>query len=252
MTPLLRVEGLTKRFGKLAAVDGVSLQVPEGRLTAIIGPNGAGKTTFINLLTGAVYPDSGAVWFKGENLTYMPPEERVKRGMARTFQIMSLFPSLAVEQNVLLPVLARLSRTARFLTPAQSERTAVREAEEVLHRVGLWSQRYRAAGSLSHGDQRLLEVGMALASRPSLCLLDEPTSGMNPAERVAVLNLIRELSASLTTTFIIVEHDMDVVFSLAEWIVVMNRGQVLAEGSPQEIRSNKQVKEAYLGEDDIP
>jgi len=244
---LLESQGLHKTFGRLAAVADVSLGLTEGTLTAIIGPNGAGKTTLINLLTGLLLPDAGTVRFKGEDITRLPPHGRVRRGLSRSFQIMNIFPSLTVRQNLLLPVLARHGRNLRPLARLEGETEADAEVESLLQEIGLRERRDARAGAMSHGDQRLLELGIAMATRPELCFLDEPCSGMNPIERHAVMGLMRKLSAERRTTFVIVEHDMDVVFSLAERIVVMNHGEVLADGTPDAIRENRAVRETYLG-----
>jgi len=245
--PLLESQGLRKTFGRLAAVADVSLGLTEGTLTAIIGPNGAGKTTLINLLTGLLLPDAGTVRFKGEDITRLPPHGRVRRGLSRSFQIMNIFPSLTVRQNLLLPVLARHGRNLRPLARLEGETEADAEVESLLQEIGLRERRDARAGAMSHGDQRLLELGIAMATRPELCFLDEPCSGMNPIERHAVMGLMRKLSAERRTTFVIVEHDMDVVFALAERIVVMNHGEVLADGTPAAIRENRAVRETYLG-----
>ncbi len=245
--PLLETQSLRKTFGHLAAVDGVTLRLEEGVLTAIIGPNGAGKTTLINLLTGLLPPDAGTIRFKGEEIGRLPAHARVRRGLARSFQIMNIFPSLTAQENILLPALARRGRTHRAFGRLEAEREAFADAEGILREIGLWEQRNATVRALSHGDQRRLELGIAVATRPELCFLDEPSSGMNPLERQAVLGLIRKLSAERRTTFVIVEHDMDVVFSLSQRIVVMNRGQVLADGTPDEIRENQAVRETYLG-----
>ena len=249
MSNLLTVSGVRKRFGEFTAIDGVDLALSAGRLTAIIGPNGAGKTTLINLATGALAPDAGTIRFKGEAITHLSTHQRVRRGLSRSFQIMNIFPRLTVLQNVLLPVLARRGRTAVPLAPLEAERDAVAEAEQILGEIGLRDHRDAPAGALSHGDQRLLELGIAVAPGPELCFLDEPSSGLTPMERGTVLELVRKLSRERQTTFTIIEHDMDVVFSLADWIVVMNRGRVLAEGAPLEIRENREVREVYLGEE---
>jgi len=245
--PLLETEGLRKTFGHLAAVDSVSLTLDPGVLTAIIGPNGAGKTTLINLLTGLLAPDTGSIRFKAEDISRLPAHARVRRGLSRSFQIMNVFPSLTVEENILLPSLARRGRNHRAFARLEGEREAFADAAEILREIGIWEQRRVPVRALSHGDQRRLELGIAVATRPELCFLDEPSSGMNPIERQAVLGLIRKLSAERRTTFVIVEHDMDVVFSLSQRIVVMNRGQVLADGTPAEIRENRAVRETYLG-----
>ncbi len=248
-SPLLKTERLRKRFGELAAVDGVDLMLPPGRLTAIIGPNGAGKTTLINLVTGALPPDSGAVYFKGEAITHLATHHRVHKGLSRSFQLMNIFPRLSVLQNILLPVLSRLGRTLQPFARLERQAEALADAEQILKEIGLREQRNLPAGVLSHGDQRLLELGIAIAPGPDLCFLDEPSAGLTPIERAAVLALIRRLSVERRTTFAIVEHDMDVVFSLSDWIVVMNRGRLLAEGPPAEIREHPEVREVYLGEE---
>ncbi|HYB73770.1 MAG TPA: ABC transporter ATP-binding protein [Candidatus Sulfotelmatobacter sp.] len=245
--PLLEIQGLRRTFGHLAAVDDVSLTLEPGVLTAIIGPNGAGKTTLINLLTGLLMPDAGTIRFKDQDVSRLPPHARVRRGLSRSFQIMNVFPNLTAQENILLPALARRGRTHRAFRPLEGEREAFADAEEILGEIGLWEQRGSRVRALSHGDQRRLELGIAVATRPELCFLDEPSSGMNPVERQAVLGLIRRLSAEGRTTFVIVEHDMDVVFSLSQRIVVMNRGQVLADGTPAAIRENRAVRETYLG-----
>jgi len=252
MSELLKTEGLRKRFGELAAVDGVNLVLPAGRLTAIIGPNGAGKTTLINLVTGALSPDSGTIYFKGEEITRLATHHRVRKGLSRSFQLMNIFFRLSVLQNVLLPVLSRLGRTLQPFARVERQAEAVAEAEQILQEIGLREQRHLPAGALSHGDQRLLELGIAIAPAPDLCFLDEPSAGLTPVERAAVLELVRKLSVERRTTFAIVEHDMDVVFSLSDWIVVMNRGRVLAEGPPAEIREHPEVREVYLGEELFP
>jgi branched-chain amino acid transport system ATP-binding protein len=249
MNALLQTAGLRKRFGELAAVDGVDLTLPAGRLTAIIGPNGAGKTTLINLATGALPPDSGTIFFKGEAVTHLATHHRVRKGLSRSFQIMNIFPRLSVLQNVLLPVLARHGRTWAPFARLARQAEALEDTELILNEIGLWEQRDQPAGALSHGDQRLLELGIAIAPAPELCFLDEPAAGLTPIERATVLELIRKLSVERRTTFTIVEHDMDVVFSLSDWIVVMNRGRLLAEGPPPLIRENREVREVYLGEE---
>jgi branched-chain amino acid transport system ATP-binding protein len=246
---LLAVSNVTKRFGDFTAIDGLTLSVPGGRLTAIIGPNGAGKTTLINLVTGAVLPDSGEIHFKGGPITRLAIHDRVRKGLSRSFQIMNVFARLSVLENILVPVLARRGRTARALHGVTREDEAITEARALIEEIGLSHHQDAAAGVLSHGDQRLLELGIAVATRPELCFLDEPSSGLTPVERGAVLALVRKLSAEQRTTFVIVEHDMDAVFALADWIVVLNRGKLLAEGMPAEIRERRDVREVYLGEE---
>jgi len=247
MASLLAVEDLRKNFGRLAAVAGVSLGLAEGTLTAIIGPNGAGKTTLINLLTGLLLPDAGTIRFKGRDITGMPPYRRVRLGLSRSFQIMTIFANLTVHQNLLLPTLSRHGMNARILARLGGVNQPTDEADEFLGEIGLSEQRDVKAGVLSHGDQRLLEMGIAVATHPELCFLDEPCAGMNPVERQAVLGLMRRLASQQRTTFVVVEHDMDVVFALAQRIVVMNHGEILADGTPAEIRENREVREIYLG-----
>ena len=246
---LLGIHNLAKRFGDFVAIHNLSLTLPAGRLTAVIGPNGAGKTTLISLITGALLPDAGELRFKGEAITRLPVHDRIRRGLSRSFQIMNIFARLPVVQNILVPVLSRQRRTGHPFRALSSETAALSEARAILREIGLSEVENTPAGVLSHGDQRLLELGIAIASAPELCFLDEPSSGLTSVERATVLALIRRLSAERRTTFVIVEHDMDVVFALADWIVVMNRGQVLAEGPPAEIRENRAVREVYLGEE---
>ncbi len=249
MSPILRTEGLGKYFGEMAAVHEVSLNIQRGLFTSIIGPNGAGKTTLINLLSGHLLPDKGRIYFQETEITRWEPNRRVKMGISRSFQVMNIFPRMTVFENILLPVLSRLNKTLRPFSSLKNQREAIAEAERILHEVWLWEERHDPAGQMSHGDQRLLELGIAVAADPSLCFLDEPSSGMNPIERIKVLELVKKLSAERKTTFVIVEHDMDVVFSLSDWIVVMNRGEILAEGKPAEIRNNQEVRDIYLGEE---
>jgi branched-chain amino acid transport system ATP-binding protein len=246
---IIRTESLGKYFGEMAAVHEVNLALQEGLFTSLIGPNGAGKTTLINLLSGYLLPDRGKVFFRGEEITRLSPDKRVKIGISRSFQIMNIFPRMTVFQNILLPVLSRLNKTSKPFSSLKGQKEAGKEAERILGEVSLGDERDSPAGELSHGGQRMLELGIAVATNPQVCFLDEPSSGMNPIERVKVLELVKKLASEKNTTFIIVEHDMDIVFSLSDWIVVMNRGEVLAEGKPAEIRGNQEVRDIYLGEE---
>jgi branched-chain amino acid transport system ATP-binding protein len=247
--PIIRTEGLGKYFGEMAAVHAVNLNLQQELFTSVIGPNGAGKTTLINLLSGYLLPDTGRIYFRDTEITRWEPHKRVKIGISRSFQVMNIFPRMTVFQNILLPVLSRLHKNSNPFSSLQNQKEAVTEAEEVLKEVWLWEEKDRPAGQMSHGDQRLLELGIALATNPQICFLDEPSSGMNPIERIKVLELVKKLASERKTTFIIVEHDMDIVFSLSDWIVVMNRGEVLAEGKPGDIRENQEVRDIYLGEE---
>lgn len=249
MTALLHAYGVRKQFGALTALDDVDLAFSTGVLTAIIGPNGAGKTTVVNVLSGALPLDRGRVTLQGEDITTLPPHARVRRGLTRSFQVLNIFPQLSVRENVLLPVLARRGGPLGAWARVDDDRAGVEEADRVLDAVGLRAQADRPAQTMPPGDQRRLELAIAIAPRPLLCFLDEPSSGMTPLERGAILDLIRRLARDEQTTFVIIEHDMDVVFSLAQRIVVMNRGQILADGPPQEIRSDPQVRQVYLGQE---
>ena len=245
---LLKVEGVSKRFGNLSAIDDVSLAVEPGELRAIIGPNGAGKTTFFNLISGLFAPSAGAVQFDGQDVTRLPPEARVRLGMARTFQITEIFPELSVEDNLRVAVERAdglsLVALARRRGAAQGRRADRRIAGD---RPSDGQARVRV-GALSHGDQRAAEIMMALALKPRLLLLDEPTAGMGDQETYDVARLVRRLHRDGGLTIMLIEHDMRVVFNLADRIMVLAEGRVLAEGTPQEIAANETVQRAYLGE----
>jgi len=249
MPVLLRTEKLKKYFGLVSAADHIDLEIEEGVLTSIIGPNGAGKTTLINLLTGNIFPDSGKVFFKEEEITDLPIHERVRKGICRSFQIMNIFPKLTVFENVLIPIFALMNKSLSFYKLIDDHLDAKEKAEHLLSEIGLIDKRNLTAGILSHGDQRLLEIGLAMAPGPELLFLDEPTAGMNPVERIKVLENIRKLSEEKRSTFVIIEHDMDIVFSLSDRIVVLHRGQIIADGTPEEIKKNEEVKKVYLGEE---
>ena len=249
MTDLLRTEKVRKYFGVVSAADDIDLQIGEGVLTSIIGPNGAGKTTLINLLTGNVLVDSGKIFFYNEEITHLPIHKRVKKGICRSFQIMNIFPKLSVFENLQIPVLSLLNQSLSFFKPLRRHTDVNERVEKLLNEIGLTDKKDLAAGTLSHGDQRLLEIGLAMAPEPKLLFLDEPTAGMNPVERVKVLENIRRLSREKQSTFVIVEHDMDIVFSLSDRIIVLHRGQILADGKPDEIKQNEDVRKVYLGEE---
>jgi len=249
MAELLRTEKLRKYFGVVSAADNIDLEIHGGVLTSIIGPNGAGKTTLINLLTGNILADSGKIFFCNEEITSLPIHKRVKKGICRSFQIMNIFPKLTVLENLQIPILSRMNRSLSFIKPVDRHPDVNVRVEELLEEIGLTERRDLAAGTLSHGDQRLLEIGLAMAPDPKLLFLDEPTAGMNPVERVKILENIRRLSRERQFTFVIVEHDMDIVFSLSDRIIVLHRGQILADGKPEEIKQNEDVRKVYLGED---
>jgi branched-chain amino acid transport system permease protein len=245
--PLLEARDLTMRFGGLVAVDQVSLAIEPLTVTALIGPNGAGKTSFFKMLSGELQPTSGEVYFKGERITHLGVARVAQRGIAKSFQITQIFPKLSVAENLLVPALAATRGSFRLdaFVPLARARGAHAIADRVLEQVGLLERRNLRASSLSYGEKRRLELGLALATEPEVLLLDEPTAGMSPAERDAMVELLQRLRQSLT--IVIVEHDMDVVFGLADRIVVLQDGRQIAEGAPTEIRGHPRVQEAYLG-----
>ena len=247
--PLLEIKHLNKAFGSVLAAINVNLTFESGVLTSIIGPNGAGKSTLINMLSGSLPVDSGQIYFQGKDITGLPIHRRVRMGLCRSFQIVNVFPDLTVFDNVQIPVLAVQKRARRLFYPVKKEAGVREEVVEVLSRVGLASEAHTEANALSHGDQRLLEVGIALASRPLLLFLDEPTAGMNPVERKRILEDIKRLSEEGKTTFVMVEHDMDVVFSLSDRVIVLHHGKVIGDGTTEEIQHNARVREVYLGEE---
>jgi branched-chain amino acid transport system ATP-binding protein len=247
--PLLDVQGLAKRFGGLVATDDVSLAVPQGELHALIGPNGAGKTTLIHQLSGFLRPDAGAILFDGADVVGRSFHDRVHLGLARSYQITSIFKAFSVLDNVALAVQARSGSSLSFWRPLAAERTLFETARSVLDEVGLGGRADALAGNLAHGEQRQLEVGLALATKPKLLLLDEPMAGMGPDESERMIALIKSLKSSITV--LLIEHDMDAVFRLADRISVLVSGRIIATGLPGEIRDNPEVKRAYLGEDAV-
>ena len=243
---MLEVRGLIKNFGALRATDGVDFDVADGETHAVIGPNGAGKTTFISQLAGNLRPDAGTVSFAGTDVTRFSAPRRARMGLARSFQITSVYPEFSALDNVLLAVLARSGHTG-FWRPARRDYTLIEPAEQVLAEVGLASRKNILAANLAHGEQRQLEVAMALATGPRLLLLDEPMAGMGVEESQRMIALLQKLKK--TKTIILVEHDMDAVFRLADRISVLVYGRVIATGAPEQIRANEEVRKAYLGED---
>jgi branched-chain amino acid transport system ATP-binding protein len=246
---LLEVRGLAIRFGGLKAVDGIDLDVMPGERRAIIGPNGAGKTTLFNLITGYYKPNAGSVLFAGQDITGAPTFRVAKAGIGRAFQITSIFPGLTVFRNVQL---GRLARTGRTRQPFGSvEGLHGDEVAAILDDVGLARLAAEQAGNLSHGDQRALELAISLAMEPKLLLLDEPTAGMAPEETARTMRLVRRIADERKLTVLFCEHDMEVVFGTAERILVMHQGRALAEGTPDAIRADPEVKRVYLGEEDV-
>jgi len=242
--PILRTERLTKRFGGLTAVDDLTFSLTSGRLHAMIGPNGAGKTTFFNLISGLLRPDGGSVFFQGCEITGLKPHQISRLGIKRTLQIKSVFPQLSVTDNLWITCQAGHRFLHPFRPAARDDDTA-RKVERTLEQIGLSALARRQAGTLSYGDVALLEIGMALISEPRLLLLDEPTCGMSPAETARAVDKIRELAH--TVDIVIIEHDMEVVFGIADDITVMAQGAILASGGPREIAADERVREAYLG-----
>ena len=246
MSAALRTSGLSRRFGALAAVDGVSLAIEAGARHALIGPNGAGKTTLIDLLTGALAPTAGDVFLREERITSLAQHARVKRGLARTYQVTSLFPGLSVEESVVLAILERDGLGWRCTRAASGHERQVAEARALLAQLGLADDAPRRASELPYGRQRLVEIALGLAARPSILLLDEPAAGIPAAESVEVLGAIAALPAEVTVLFI--EHDMDLVFRFARRITVLVAGRVLMEGTPDEVAADERVRAVYLGE----
>jgi branched-chain amino acid transport system ATP-binding protein len=243
---MLEVRGLVKSFGALRACDGIDFEVREGETHAVIGPNGAGKTTFISQLAGNLAPDGGTVRFNGVDITALPAPRRARLGLARSFQITSVYADFSVLHNVALAVQAHSGRTG-FWRDARSDRALTAPAERVLDEVGLLARKNVLAANLAHGEQRQLEVAMALATEPRLLLLDEPMAGMGIEESQRMIELLSRLKQS--KTIVLVEHDMDAVFRLADRISVLVYGRVIATDTPERIRMNEEVRKAYLGED---
>ena len=242
--PLLRTERLTRAYGSLLAVNGVDFTVREGELRSIIGPNGAGKTTFFRLISGEVAPTSGRIWFRDQEVTGMPQHAIARLGIAKSYQITSIFPHLTVLENVRVAAQGA-SQAFDFWRRAESLTAARARAEEMLATVGLAPKADLLATHLSHGEQRHLELAIALAANPVLLLLDEPTAGMSPEETDETMVLIRGLSAG--RTIVLVEHKMKLVMKISDRITVLHQGQVLADGTPEEIRANEAVQRTYLG-----
>lgn len=244
MSFILETKGLTKNFGALRAISGIDFQLEEGEVRAIIGPNGAGKSTFFNLLTGILPPSGGDIFFKGEKITGLRPDQVSKKGIARSYQITNIFMNLTAYENVRIAAQSR-QRSFDPFRHYSALRETEKQARAILETLQISPHAEMPASALSHGEQRRLEIAIGLATTPSLLLLDEPTAGMSPTETDEIIQLVKKISRDLT--IIIVEHDMNVVMQLAQKISVLYYGQILAEGSPREIRNNDKVSEVYLG-----
>lgn len=249
--PLFEFDAVTKRFGSLLAVDDISFSLDGGGgITALIGPNGAGKTTTYNLLTGKLKPSDGRIRFKGEVINDLSPAERTKRGMGRSFQLTNIFEGLTVRKNLRIPVVARSDSRFDPFSKLDADEDIEAEVDRLLELVGLTEIGNRQCENLAYGDKRRVEIGITLATDPDLVLLDEPTAGMNPAGTERLVELIDELDRETQTTFFLTEHDMNVVFSIAEQILVLNQGRIIANQTPQQIAENDEVQSAYLGTED--
>lgn len=242
---VLEVEGLAKSFGGVRAVDGVGLRLAAGEMLALIGPNGAGKSTCFNLLNGQIRPDAGRIHLRGHDIAGLPPRVIRRHGVGRTFQVTATFASMTARENVQVALLAHQRQVWQFWRPARQWFTD--EAQALLERVGMGRQTERPAGVLAYGDLKRLELAIALAGSPSLLLMDEPTAGMGVGERVALMRLVRDLAGAADIAVLFTEHDMDVVFGVADRILVLERGRMIAEGAPAAIRADPRVRAVYLG-----
>jgi len=246
-TNLLKLDNVSRHFGSLKAVQNVSFSMSEGELRAVIGPKGAGKTTFFNLVTGFVPPTSGDIWFDDENIRDRTVVHRVRKGIVRTFQITEVFPDLSVYENVRVGVETAAGLNGRPWLPRSVRNDVAARVDELLAVVGLASKADRVVGELAHGDQRVVEIALALAMNPRLLLLDEPTAGMGDTETDHMVDLVRRLHDERNLSILFIEHDMSIVFGIAQRITVLDQGRVLAEGSADEISRNEAVRAAYLG-----
>jgi branched-chain amino acid transport system ATP-binding protein len=245
---LLYLDNVSRHFGTLKAVHEVSFEMNAGELRAVIGPNGAGKTTFFNLISGMLPPTAGRVWFDGDDITNQPVRQRVASGIVRTFQITEIFPALTVVENIRVCVETAAGVNLRPWVPRAMRTALDHRVDELIATVDLSGKAHRIVGELAHGDQRVVEVAMALSLRPRLLLLDEPTAGMGDAETEHMVGLVRRLHAEEGVSILFIEHDMNIVFGIAQRITVFDQGRTLAEGKPDEISANERVRAAYLGE----
>ncbi|MCK4789022.1 MAG: ABC transporter ATP-binding protein [Desulfobacteraceae bacterium] len=246
---ILKIENLSKSFNGNTVIDNISFSIPEGELSSIIGPNGAGKTTIFNLITGYHLPDSGRIFFQGKDISGMQPYSSVRLGIARAFQITNIFPRLSVLENIVATVITHKKGNLNIVTPTRKLKSVYERAYEVLRSVGLAEMAHQQSGTLAHGNQKRLDMAVALALEPKILLLDEPTAGMSPEERRQTVELIQQLWEELNITMLFIEHDMDVVFGISQKVRVLCYGTMLAEGTPEEISKNEKVIEAYLGEE---
>lgn len=246
---ILMIENLVKSFNGHTVISNVSLSIPSGELSAIIGPNGAGKTTLFNLITGYHLPNHGKIFFEGKPIIGMQPFDIVRLGVARSFQITNIFPKLSVLENIVATVITRQKGNFNFVTPTRKLKPVYEKAYQILEEVGLVDRAHRQSGTLAHGNQKILDIAVALAMEPKLLLLDEPTAGMSPEERWRTVELVRKLWQQLKITMVFIEHDMDIVFGISQKVRVLCYGTLLAEGAPQDISKNEKVIEAYLGEE---
>jgi branched-chain amino acid transport system ATP-binding protein len=246
---ILEIKSLDRHFGGIHVTNHVNITVQQGEMSAVIGPNGAGKTTLFNLITGHIPPDGGNVVYENQDITHARPEKIVKMGMVRAFQVSSLFLEETVFDNVYVAALANFRRNSKMFRNRMGFPDAREHAEMILNKIGLYQFRDLKASELSHGDQKVLDIAIALTLRPKILLLDEPTAGMAPDERIRMMHLLRELHDYFKLTTIFIEHDMDMVFGIAETIRVLVQGQLIAEGTPDYIRQHETVIESYLGKE---
>jgi len=249
LPPILEIKDLDKHFGGIHVTDHVNVSIEQGEMSAIIGPNGAGKTTLFNLITGSIPPDTGVVLFESNDITRRPAEEIVRQGVVRAFQVASLFLEETVYDNAYLAALSKFGKNRKMFRNRLQFKEAGEYAEMILRRIGLIEWRNAKASELSHGDQKVLDIAIALAMKPKILLLDEPTAGMAPDERARMMHLLRELHDYFHLTTIFIEHDMDMVFGIAQIIRVLVQGKMIAEGSPEDIRRHEEVIDAYLGKE---
>jgi branched-chain amino acid transport system ATP-binding protein len=244
---ILKTENLGHSFGKFQVLKDISLEIEEGGITALIGPNGAGKTTFYNVISGKYTPSKGKVFFRNRDITTLSIDKIVNLGLVRSFQITNIFPELTVLENILIPLILHNKKTFSIFKTLKKDKDLYEQAFNIIDKIGLKHVAEKKTTELSYGDKRLIEIGIVLSREPKMILLDEPTAGMNPEETDKMILMIKSLAERFNTTFFITEHDMKVVFSVATYIYVLHQGKLLAQGTPEQIKTNNEVKEAYLG-----